>query len=346
MSLTPESNLVELRDEIASHKRKAIIHYHLHKTGGTTVKRAFQENFEDSAIEVNSLADVGAFEKRVKEGLFDEEKTYFIYGHRSKNVADLVEATLPTFGFTIMRRPFSMFESNYSFQHTRHGRVELTSQDYLKEYPVNNTLHYYEFPNLLTGLELANHKFHYTGITENMEESFAILKYLFDLEDREYLSRNVTRDSDYVQVDTDIVMQFVAKHLDDVMFYEHMLAKHTMKYREFKRAELGEAKSLKAGKGSFHKPVQVELDIDQNNDKVSLFLSGREIYRKDTDGALAFFTKSFEKDWNMADRIVTFIKNKDEALAKGWIKARIAYLEESDVDTNKNMIKRMEAMLS
>ena len=83
MSATAPSDLIALHDEIKSHKRKAIIHYHLHKTGGTTIKRVFHENFKDSSIKVDSLAELGEFEKRFANGLFDEEKSTIEKGRLS-----------------------------------------------------------------------------------------------------------------------------------------------------------------------------------------------------------------------------------------------------------------------
>lgn len=343
----PKTHFADLeakREEIASTPRKAIVQYHLHKTGGTSIKHAFLDKFKSTAFEVSTLSDIAAFQKNVENGALDADKPYFIYGHRSKDVVEFLKDRIPVFSFTIIRRPLDMFSSNFSYRHTRHGMTDLDTKTFLNQYPRNNTHFFLGFTDIKDAVSRSAETFTYVGVTEALGEALSILAYLFDLKPKIFPSRNITKPDDYVDIDIEEIPEFVKRHGDDIAYYEYILALHNRLISGLKEHNIPLLSFQENEKRSYHTPVTVNLDLENNNDKVSLFLSGREIWGRDVGSAKRFMDKSFDLDWAMAPRIYRFMLTKTVTYANKWLDGKIEMLRAKGDEPAIKMIEELEKL--
>lgn len=336
-------DLKATKEEISQAKRKVILFCHLHKTGGTTIERMLLETYEGTAHRVSSPNELNAFRQKLNEGLLAENNTYLVYGHRARLLIDELKDQLPTFPFTIMRRPLSLFESNFSFQHTRQGNTTLTTEEYLQKYPKNRIIDFLGANNFRQALRNAHRDYLVVGITERLEETAAILSYLFDLPARPYRSRNVTNPANYVEADFDLVIKFLRENADDRKLYDYFDALQSRVYRQLVTLSETSIIELETTEGTYNCPIQINRDLEKNNDKFSLVVTGQEIWPEDPERAIAFFDKAFSLDWAISGRILNYLKTVDADSAQQWAKVKMQELgpeESEEIKANKNRLKK------
>ncbi|MCV6587071.1 MAG: sulfotransferase family protein [Marinibacterium sp.] len=340
-----EGKIIDLkatRDSIRAEPRKVLLFCHMHKTGGTTIEKMLVENFSETAYRVSTPNELDEFKQKVEAGLLDEEKTYLVFGHRAHLTIDFLKDRIPSFPFTIFRRPLSLFESNYSFQHTRQGNTSLTTEEYLEQYPKNRIIDFLGAKDFETAVANAHRDYLVVGITERLAETAAILSYLFDLPAKPYQSRNVTNPGNYVEMDFECVLDYLRDNEDDRLIYDYFDAVHVRSNRQFSTLEDAQSVALETGAGTFNRPIQINEDLDENNDKFSLLITGQSIWEKDKARAFEFFDKSFSKDWMMEGRIMRFLQSVDNGAAVEWAKGRLAELGDAETDMAKKVRARLQ----
>lgn len=346
MTKTPKAqdgmiDLQATRYMVAASKRKVLLFCHMHKTGGTTIEKMLLETYQGSSHRVSTPNELNDFKKSVEEGLLDADGTYLVFGHRAHVALDFLSERIDTFPFTIIRRPLSLFESNFSFQHTRQGNVSLTTSDYLKQYPLNRIMSFFGARQFPRAVKNARRDYLVVGITERLEETAAILSYVFDLPPRPYQSRNVTSPRNYVEMDFDCVVDFLQENEEDRLIYDYFDSVHTRVYRQLLKVSDTPIVSLETGAGTFNRPIQINENLDSNGDKFSLFITGQSIWESDPKRAEAFFDKAFSLDWGMGDRILKFLKaaNADKAVA--WAQRQDSQLDGAESEEVETIRKRL-----
>ena len=339
-------NLEELKKQFDEAPRKAIVFYHMHKTGGRSLATALQESVGGKKVHrVSSADECDSFEKKVANGILDEDGTYFIYGHRTINLADLFNKTIPVFGITVLRDPLEMFGSRFSYQHTRHGRTDLEPEQFLKAYKSNRIVDFLGFSDGDDALARFRQYFSFVCIQESLNDSVSMLNYLLSLPKAEFESRNVVRAEDYVEINTDMVPGFVRDNVDDYVFYEYQKTRHSQLKRQFKRMDGVTQVKFVAGDNTEHAPAELNFDLDDNNNKFSLFMTGCEIWKTDKDKAFSFFDKAFGLQWSLATRVHDFVAKDDPKAARRWVRQKAKQLNEMGGAEATRMAKVLDERL-
>ena len=311
--------------------RKAVVLYHIHKTGGRSLGKALERHFaNDTIIRVSSPSEHDQFLKDIENGALSSDGTYYIYGHRTRDVADAIRNVIPVLGLTILRDPVDLFASHFSYQHTRHGKKDLTTEAYLERYGQNFMLQLLKFQDSADALSKADDYFSFVAINENLSASMSMLAWLLGIRAKAFVSQNIASADDYVEFDQACLPKFVRENMDDLIFYETMKLRHSQMFRRFKQLDNFKLIDFEQRKASIHKPTPLNFDLDRNKGKFSLLLTGMEVWKDDRARATEFFDKAFREDWALAERIFRHIEADDPAKAREWARSHLGYIQQQN----------------
>ncbi|MEM8617763.1 MAG: hypothetical protein AAGF20_12630 [Pseudomonadota bacterium] len=343
MTPTP-LDLQTLRERINREQRKAIVFYHIHKTGGSTVARAFIDNFAGAVISLNTPEQISDLERRIAEGFFDKERPVFFTGHLARQALPLIESILPVFGFTLLRRPLGLFQSDFSFQHTRHGQRDLTTIDFMNQRGVNAFERALGRDLMAAAEDPDDMRLCYCGTFERLEASFSILAWLFDLDARAYMARNITKPSDFVEIDPDLIEDILRENFTDLIFYERAASRNERLIQSYETDLGGQIIRFHRDGVSYHEPTQINPNLRQNNDKMSLLMTGEALINDRPRKALACFDKAFDLDWKTLNRIVKTLRARRARLLGPWLQGRLDALgdrEDAQASALRDKLKRL-----
>lgn len=337
---------IRLRAEIKGNKRKAIVQYHLHKTGGLTIQAAFLSNFEDNAFEISTPQEMSAFETKIKDGSFAANGTYFFYGHRVHLVKDKIEALMPTYAFAMVRKPLSLFQSNFSFIRNRQALADLNELDFFADYPTNKIITFFKCGSVDDALKLFLDDLVYVGVMEKLDECFSILKYMFNLKEKEYGSSNITKSTEYHHISPQLSETFIKKNIEDYIVYETILSYHEVLYREFVLQLTNKFSHFSRDESSYHKPTVANYDLENNDNKFSVLLTAKDLFSIDQEMSIAFFDKAFSMDWNLFFQAFAFLKEANSTISEQWRQSKIDYLTSIGSDSARSFIIRINHELA
>lgn len=338
-------NLEQLKQAYDAAPKKAVLFYHIHKTGGSTLKLALDQHFGDANFRVSTPQEVESFKAEVANGALDAFDNVFIHGHRVKDIWKLVQAQRPVFGITVLRRPTEIFASQYSFQHYRHARHDLSLEDFMKETPANPILKHLGYKTYDEAIADEANRFSFIGITSELEKSIAILNHVLSMEDHSTQAKNRVPAGDYAEITEDMLQAVYALNGEDNVFFDHLLTRHQRLWRQAE-AELGlNPKNLLETDASFAQKPELNYNLEKNGNKVSLFLTGIELFSRRPKQGLAFFDKAVELDWNMLVRISKALENTNSGVARKWVAARVEQLEAIDSPYAQSLSKRMRQQI-
>ncbi len=339
--LGKDFNLADLRQEIAGQDRKIIAFCHIHKTGGTSLEHMLRENFKESSFRVSTENELSDFRSLVSSGALSENGTYLVSGHRAHLAVPLLKQTAPTYPVTIFRRPLALFESWFSFAHTRQGDTTLTAEKAFEQIGKNRTARFLGGDTFEECLSNANRDYVFIGVTERLNEMAAVLTYLFGLEQKDYQSKNVTPPGNYVEFDVSMIEEFLRANELDRLIYDYFDSVSSRVYRQYLKVSDANAVTFSEGKHSFNKPIGPNFNLRENNDKFSLLQTGKELWSSDPEKGLKFFDKAFSKDWAISKKIVEFLLEADRDAAVAWTQQKIQELESDDSKRARSVQNRL-----
>ena len=337
-------DLKQLKADFDAAPRKAIVFHHIHKTGGRSLATAIEKSLPPERVFAVSTPDeCDAFERAIRNGVLNEDGTYFIYGHRTILLAELLSDTIPVFGITVLRDPVEMFGSQFSYQHTRHGRTDLRSEDFRAHYGSDRLIDFLGFESSADAMARCEETFSFIGIQQNLSASLSMLVWLLSLPVTSFENRNVVSAEDYVELNLDLVAEFVRANVEDYVFYEFMKTRHSQLFRQFQTMDGTKKVEFKVAKASVHKPAKLNFDLAKNNNKFSLILTGTEILKTDRETAMAFFDKAFDMQWSLAPRIYAILVDDDPKRAKNWMREKILFLRTLEGGEARKIAKSLDA---
>jgi hypothetical protein len=335
----------DLKQAYNAAPKKAVLFYHIHKTGGSTLKAALSQHFGDAHAHVSTPQDVETFKAKVEDGWLDQFDNLFIQGHRVKDIAHLVQQRRPVFGLTVLRRPTEVFASQYSFQHYRHARHDLTATDFITETPPNPMLKHLGYKTYDAAMSGISDQLSFIGMTSELEKSIAILNHIFSMADYSSEAINKVPAADYAELPEDMLSEIYAFNKEDNLFFDHLLTRHQKLWRRAE-AELGlKPKSLMETDASFALKPELNYNLEANGNKVSLFLTGIELFSRRPKQALAFFDKAVDLDWGMLVRISKALEDTNSGVARKWVEARVTQLETINSPYAQSMSNRMRQQM-
>lgn len=337
--------LDSIKAQIETQTHNAFVFCHLHKTGGTTIEKELVPHFKDKAIRVHTEEDVRKLESLLAAGGLSDAGNYLIYGHRAVEFRKRLNAFIPSYCFTLVRRPLSLFQSNYSFRILRHARTDLTPEKFLENSTPNLISDFYGFESFSAGAKEIRDEFAYVGLMERMSETLAVIGYLTGLDLKRVRSQNITKPENYSTIDGNTAMKFLERSATDSMLYEYVHFLHERIYSDLRNKGLVKDIELSVDSKSYNAPIEPNFDLEANSDKVSLFLAGEALLKKADARAIQFFDKSFFLDWSMLPRIGTALITHDSSKAKAWLDQKIEFLDEQGNDRWKKAATDMRNKL-
>ncbi|WP_165763767.1 sulfotransferase family 2 domain-containing protein [Halalkalibacter urbisdiaboli] len=212
-----------MKNPTLNRQEQIVIHLHMPKTGGTTLKKIIKKNYEPS-----TSFDVYVDRQHLPNVLEDLSKNqiHCIQGHIPFGIHEYLNRT-STY-ITMLREPISRIISEYYFirnipWHTLHQQViEMSLQEY-QELPHNHNLqtHYIlgnKFGEELTEDDLEQAKkiltehFSVVGITEMFDQSLFLMKETFGWNHIYYKKANVTKRKLTKEQLSPTILQEIAKN--------------------------------------------------------------------------------------------------------------------------------------
>ncbi|MFC3886618.1 sulfotransferase family 2 domain-containing protein [Bacillus songklensis] len=212
-------------------RQQLLIHLHMPKTGGTTLKKIIKKNYG---------------KRKSVDVYVDREKLSYVLTNLSKRNIDCIQGHMP-FGVhqffnqpgsyvTMLRDPVDRVLSDYYFirslpSHNLHSKViKMSLEEYQKD-PVNSNLqtHYIlgeKFGEMLTKEDLEKaksnliHHFSVAGITERFDESISLMKKYWGWNNISYTKANVTKGRlSKEEISRGIIDQIETNNVFDIELY-------------------------------------------------------------------------------------------------------------------------------
>lgn len=332
--------------DLFQQEHKIVVFPHLHKTGGSSIESALNAEFEDRIVRVHTINDRENLAQLVKDGFFEEPKTYVVHGHNSSGLLDHLPADLPKAQFTFLRHPLRRFASFYSFSRLRQGDDDLTWNDYLEDFPQNSMLKFFNCKDAKSGIDMLRNEYHFVGTTEMFDSSFRLMHMLLGMQKTEYQAKTVVRKEDKHATPLSIIPRFINRNVEDIKFFEYAseASRRGLKKIENVIANVPTATFIETP-NSFVKRTQPNTDLDANKDKYSLLLTGKELWDVDRDRALAFFRKAIELDRGMAARVLTYLAAHAPEEARTWAQEQLDEMGKADDPRLQKFRARLETFL-
>lgn len=299
---------------------KIVVFTHVPKTAGSTVRAILRAQPGARFLRIDNPQERDALRRRVDAGELHEPATHILSGHDAYGLKRFLPDDVPIFQFAFLREPVSHFESFLSYDALRWRDPGLSAKAYLKTRRRNPQIRALGAGTLDEALEIIARDYFFVGLTGAFRRDFRMLNHLLDLAPTRTTPQNVLRDEDRRTLPEDLRDPFRRFNAGDFALVEKVAAANDALAARFDRAfPDAPVPAMDRSKAAHTKPTPLNADLDANNDYISLFLTGRELFADDPDRGRAFFDKAVRRNARVAGRVHEWLATRDHALAADWL---------------------------
>lgn len=321
------SRSLPFSDQPIDRTKTLILFGHLNKTGGTSYESALSTSLKgmphNKIHRPNEVSALIANPENLRA-------PRFIYGHGvyefRSNILNKVPKDQSVAFITLLREPFSRFESLYNYNNIRNARKQKLDR-FFATYKRNPYTTFLGAGDLDAAKHVIENECFFVGTTEEFDYSFYAVYRALGITQDTFVNKVRLKNEDKTILSDSARSRFESENEDDMRLFDFVRSLLETRKRQLPPPAVYPFRFVDSDE-SFVSETAVNLDLASNRDPVSLLLSGRQVATGgQVQEALPFFEKAKDIDRSKFPDYIAFLAEIDKARAISEAEAELRHIE-------------------